>query len=413
MTTSRVTRQRGSALLAVAADLTAATPCRSPSRADEGMAERLDAVIDRWVSSERIVGLTALVARQGEVIYRRDAGYADREFRRPVTGDTIFRLASMTKLLTAATALALVEAGRLSLHDRVAEWLPYFTPALPDGRLPEITIRQLMTHTSGLSYPFFEADADPAVHGNLPAGLEASEGTLEEAMRAIAAAPLFGPPGREWRYSVSTDVLGAVVEAASGLSLPEAIARHVTDPLGMSDTAFVAVDPDRLATAYRDGADRAERLENGDLIPIGARVSPGRILDASAWPSGGGGMSGTARDYLRFLEAIRQGGAPILSRASAALLTSHQIGDLRAVSEGPGWGHGLGAAVLVDPAAAASPQSAGTWQWGGVLGTHWFVDPHEHLTVLVMTNTSVAGVIGAFPGEIRDAVYGIDPVPVD
>lgn len=372
------------------------------------LARRLDAVIDRWVSSGRIVGLTAIVARDGAAIYRRNAGFADREHGRPITDGTIFRLASMTKAMTSATALALVEEGRLSLDDRVADWLPSFTPALPDGRVPEITVRQLMTHTSGLSYPVFEPDADPAIYGSLPLGLERSEGTLEDAMRAIAGVPLFYEPGTEWRYSPSTDVLGAVIEAASGKALPEAIAHCVTTPLGMTDTAFVAVDPDRLATAYRDGPDRAERLGDGDRIPIGATFSPARALDASAWPSGGGGMSGTARDYLRFLEAIRLGGAPILTRASVALLTTHQIGDLRALSEGPGWGHGLGAAVLVDPDAAGSPQSEGSWAWGGVLGTHWLVDPARALTVLVMTNTSVAGVIGAFPAEIRDAVYGVD-----
>lgn len=407
-TSERNTRKRGRAMRALAAGLTAATLCQSPALADEAMAERLDAVIDRWVSSERIVGLTAIVARDGEVIYHRNAGHADRETGRPVTDDTIFRLASMTKAMTSATALALVEEGRLSLDDTVAEWLPYFTPALPDGRVPDITVRQLMTHTSGLSYPFFEPDADPSIYGHLPAGLERSEGTLEDAMRTIAGAPLFYEPGTEWRYSVSTDVLGAVIEAASGMTLPDAIDRYVTGPLGMSETAFVAVDAERLATAYRDGPARAERLDDGDMIPVGVSVWPSRTLDPSAWPSGGGGMSGTARDYLRFLEAIRNGGAPILSEESAKMLTSHQIGDLRALSEGPGWGHGLGAAVLLDPEAAGSPQSEGTWAWGGVLGTHWFVDPAEDLTVLVMTNTSVAGVIGAFPAEFRDAVYGVD-----
>lgn len=303
---------------AVLAGVTAVVVSQTPAMADTGLTHRLDNVIDRWVSSERIVGVTAIVAQDGDVLYHHNAGFADREARRPVTDDTIFRLASMTKLVTCATALALVEEGRLSLDDTVADWLPYFTPALPDGQRPEITLRQLMSHTSGLSYPFFE----------------------------------------------------------------------------------------ELAVAYRDGPDRAEILPEGGMIPVGASISTARALDPSAWPSGGGGMSGTASDYLRFVEAIRGGGAPILSPASAELLTTHQIGDLRALSEEPGWGHGLGAAVLVDPEAAGTPQNPGTWQWGGVLGTHWFVDPDRNLTVLVLTNTSVAGVIGEFPIEIRDAVYG-------
>lgn len=391
---------------AVLAGVTAVVVSQTPAMADTGLTHRLDNVIDRWVSSERIVGVTAIVAQDGDVLYHHNAGFADRGARRPVTDDTIFRLASMTKLVTCATALALVEEGRLSLDDTVADWLPYFTPALPDGQRPEITLRQLMSHTSGLSYPFFEELADPSIFESVPSGLERSEMSLGEAMRRIASVPLFYEPGTEWRYSVSIDVLGAVIEAASGRTLPEAVAHYVTGPLGMTDTTFIVDAPDRLAVAYRDGPGRAEILPEGGMIPVGASISTARALDPSAWPSGGGGMSGTASDYLRFVEAIRGGGAPILSPASAELLTTHQIGDLRALSEGPGWGHGLGAAVLVDPEAAGTPQNPGTWQWGGVLGTHWFVDPDRNLTVLVLTNTSVAGVIGEFPIEIRDAVYG-------
>ena len=230
-------------------------------------------------------------------------------------------------------------------------------------------------------------------------------------MRRIASVPLVFEPGTDWRYSVSTDVLGAVVASASGMTLPEAVARYVTGPLGMADTTFVVADPARLAAAYRDGEESATRMhEAGDTVPMGepgVPFSPGRATDPEAWPSGGGGMSGTAADYARFLEAIRTGGAPVLSAASAELLTTHQIGDLRAWSEGEGWGHGLGAAVLLDPAAAGTPQHAGTWQWGGVLGAHWFVDPVEALTVVVLTNSSLAGVIGDFPVEFRDAIYGL------
>jgi CubicO group peptidase (beta-lactamase class C family) len=372
--------------------------------------QRLDGVLESWVESERIVGATVLVLRDGETVYRRALGHADREAGLAAADDTIYRLASMTKAIVSATALALVDAGRLSLDDRVADWLPWFTPHLADGRQPDITIRQLMTHTSGLTYAFLEPTDSPwqALMGL--EGLDNAPGTLEQAMRRVAAMPLVHEPGTAWRYSVSTDVLGAVIERASGMRLPDAVARYVTGPLGMTDTAFVAVDPARLAAAYRDGEDAAVRMDvAGDRVPIGETgvpFSPARATNPDAWPSGGGGMSGTAADYARFLEAIRTGGAPILTPASARLFTTHAIGDLRAWTEGEGWGHGLGAAVLVDPDAAATPQTAGTWQWGGVLGTHWFVDPAKELTVVVMTNTSVAGVIGAFPMEVRNAVYG-------
>lgn len=411
MLVSEGRRNRRATQRAPAAGLLCTSLWQGAGSARYGLGQRLDAVLDRWVESERIVGVTATVLRGGESVYRRAAGFADREARRPASEDTIYRLASMTKAIVSATALALVDAGKLSLDDRVADWLPYFTPHLEDGRTPDITIHHLMTHTSGLSYAFLEPPESAYHREVIPAGLDDTGVTLDEAMRRIASAPVVFEPGTEWRYSVSSDVLGAVVERASGTALPEAIARYVTGPLGMTDTAFVAADPARLAAPYKDGAGAAVRMSSeGDTVPIGESgvpFAPARATDPDAWPSGGGGMSGTAADFLRFLEAIRTGGSPILSPTSAKLFATHQIGDLRAWTEGEGWGHGLGAAVLLDPGAAATPQNSGTWQWGGVLGTHWFVDPAEDLAVVVLTNTSVAGVIGEFPAELREAIYAV------
>lgn len=382
------------------------------ARADAHLQARLDGVIDRWVTDGRLAGVTAMVARAGEVVYGRAAGSSDREAGIPASERTIYRLASMTKTIVSVTALRLVEIGVLSLDDSLTRWLPEFAPSLSDGRTPDITIRQLMTHTSGLSYSLFEP-ADSAYRtGRVPLGLEASSETLYEVMQKLAAVPLVFLPGTEWRYSISTDVLGAVIERASGRRLPEAVALFVTRPLGMTDTAFVAVEPARLAAPYREGSARAVRMRNDlDSFPFGESevvVSPGRALDPSAWPSGGGGMSGTAEDYLRFLEALRTGGDPILSPASAELLATHLIGDLRAWTEGEGWGFGLGGAVLLDPEAAKTPQGKGTWQWGGILGSHFFVDPAACLSVVVLTNTAVVGTAGAFPAELRDALYGTE-----
>lgn len=375
---------------------------------DYSLQRRLDGVLEAWVPEERIVGAVVLVAQDGEVLYRRAAGNADRERGIPASESTIFRLASMTKTIVSATALALVERGVLSLDDTVDRWLPNFRPRLPDGRRPPITIRQLMTHTSGLSYGFFEDEQSPyRVHG-VSNGLDQPGLSIEENLRRLALAPLKFEPGSAWQYSLSTDVLGAVIERAAEVPLPEAVARYVTGPLGMSDTAFEPADALRLAKPYRDGDPRAVLMsDEPDRIPLGpgAAFSPRRAFDSSSYPSGGAGMSGTAGDYLKFLEAIRRGGAPILNPESAALLTEHATGSLRAESEGPGWGFSLGAGVLLDPEAAGTPQNAGTWQWGGVLGGHWFVDPVAKLTVVVLTNTAVAGVIGDFPAAIRDAVY--------
>lgn len=393
----------------IAAGALAALVAHEPALADEGLKTRLDAVIDRWVEAEKIVGTVAMIARDGRIVYRRAAGFADREADIPVRENTIFRLASMTKAIVSATALALVEEGRLALDDAVTKWLPWFTPRLPDGRQPEITVRHLMTHTSGLSYVFLEPEDNAYRRAAVPQGIEdTGTMTLEESLRRLASVPLFYEPGTEWRYSLSTDVLGAVIEKAAGLSLPEAVARYVTGPLAMEDTTFLVKDAARLAAAYKDGETKALRMNaKRDLLPLGtgAAASPARALDPDAYPSGGGGMSGTAEDYLRFLEAIRTGGAPILNAQSASALAEHAVGDLRAWTEGEGWGFSLGSAVLLDPQAAGSPQNPGTWQWGGALGSHWFVDPKERLTAVVLTNTAVAGVIGEFPEEIRDAIY--------
>lgn len=179
----------------------------------------------------------------------------------------------------------------------------------------------------------------------------------------------------------------------------------------MSDTTFIVTEPERLAAGYRDGETVAVRLkDDSDLLPLSETmpVSLNRNLDPDAYPSGGGGMSGTAGDYLRFLEALRTGGAPIISAESAAAMAIHAIGDLRAWTEGEGWGFSLGATVVVDPEEAETPQHTGTLAWGGAYGSHWFVDPVENLRVVVLTNTSVAGVMGEFPAEVRDAVYEVN-----
>ena len=269
----------------------------------------------------------------------------------------------------------------------------------------------MLTHTSGLSYSFFEHGENGDSHyfrNRVSNGLDQPGLSMEENLRRLASAPLKFEPGTAWQYSLSTDVLGAVVEKAAGMPLAEAVARYVTRPLGMADTTFVPADAGRLAEPYRDGNLKAVLMDaEPDRIPLGPGVpfSARRALDPSSYPSGGAGMSGTASDYLKFLEAIRTGGAPILTPGSAAMLGEHAIGSLRAESEGPGWGFSLGAAVLLDPKAAETPQAIGTWQWGGVLGSHWFVDPAENLTVVVLTNTAIAGVIGDFPAAVRDAIY--------
>ncbi|MCM5557531.1 serine hydrolase [Pleomorphomonas sp. JP5] len=371
---------------------------------------RIDAAIDRALAERRVVGAVVLVAQGGEIVHRRAAGHLDREAGVPMREDAIFRLASITKPLVTAAAMRLVEEGRLDLGAPATTWLPDFRPALPDGTAPEITIHQLLTHTAGLSYGFLEP-VDGAYHRlNVSDGLDQPGLSLGDNLARLAAAPLSFAPGSGWRYSLGLDVLGGVLEALEGRSLADIVRDRVTTPLGLVDTDFTVRDAGRLAKPYADGTPEPVAMTDGMRVPIFgtvARFAPSRVLDAASYPSGGAGMAGTAGDVLAFLEAIRKGGAPILDAATVERMATDQVGTA-AETQGPGWGFGYGWAVLVDPAPTGTPQAAGTLQWGGAYGHSWFVDRANALTVVALTNTAFEGMAGAgaFPAEIRDAVYG-------
>jgi CubicO group peptidase (beta-lactamase class C family) len=367
----------------------------------------IDAVIDRAIAENRIVGAVVLVSQDGRLVYQGAKGLADREAKVPMRLDTVFRLSSVTKPIVSAAALALVDQGKLSLDDPVTKWLPDFRPKLASGETPMITVRQLLTHTAGLGYKFAEKPGTPYYRANVSDGFDDSRISLDENLKRIAGAPLFSRPGEAWRYSLSIDVLGAVIEKASGKPLPAAVAALVTTPLGMRDTAFWAKTPERLAVPYYDSKPQPARMADPQPYPYpdggDLRYSPSRALDKKAYPSGGGGMVGTAPDTLRLLEAIRSGGKPIVERGTSVAMMTNQIGSIAGPQ--PGVGFGYGGAVVVDPAAAHTPQSPGTWQWGGIYGHSWFVDPARKLTVVAFTNTGLEGMWGKFTTELRDAVY--------
>ncbi len=370
----------------------------------------LDAAIDKALAEKRVVGTVVLVAREGEVVYSRAAGFADREAATPMREDAIFRLASITKPYMTAAVLRCVEEGKLDLAAPVTRWLPDFHPALPDGEQPEITIRQLLTHTSGLGYRFFEPPESPYHRLNVSDGVDQPGLSLKENLARLVQAPLLYAPGKGWRYSLGLDVLGAVLEAVEGRGLAEILRETVTGPLGMTDTDFSAVDPARLVTPYADGEPEPAPIRDGQAVPLfgvaSVTFAPSRIFNPASYPSGGGGMAGTAGDVLRFLEAIRRGGAPILQPATVEAMASDQIG-MDTPMLGPGWGFGYGWAVLKNSAPTATPQEAGTLQWGGVYGHSWFLDRANGLAVAALTNTAVEGMSGRFPFQIRDAVYGL------
>jgi CubicO group peptidase (beta-lactamase class C family) len=198
--------------------------------------KHLDDIIDTALNERRIVGCVVLVARRGQLVYRRAAGMRDREQGMAMTPDSIFRLASITKPIVSATAMRLVEQGLIGLDDVVSHYLPHFRPRLPNGHFLEIRLRHLLTHTSGLTYRFLENSGHPYHQLNVSDGLDQPGLSLGENLGRIGEAPLAFEPGTDWRYSIATDVLGGVVEKATGLSLEETVAQHVLQPLDLADT---------------------------------------------------------------------------------------------------------------------------------------------------------------------------------
>ena len=339
-----------------------------------GLRARLDLAIERALEDRRIVGTVVLVAKAGDVVYHRAAGFADREAGRPMQENCIFLLSSVAKPIVTAAVLLLVENGHMSLGDPVRRWLPEFKPRLPDGRIPEITIHHLLTHSAGLTYVFLEPEDGPYHRLRISSGFDRSDADLDEIVGRISAAPLSYEPGAGWGYSMAIDVLGAVVEKATLQPLPQAVAELVLNPLDMKDTGFAVVDTGRLVVHYADGKPEPRRMADDDHVnffetPVA--FSPVRLLDPKAFPSGGAGMAGTASDVLNFVEPLRAGGQ-LQPQTRSAMFKVQAL--TREEAQGPGWEFGFGGAVLVDPKATGTPQAPGTLQWSGAYGHKRFID---------------------------------------
>lgn len=376
-----------------------------PPCANDALRSELDAFIEENIERQTVVGASVLVARDGEIIYDRIAGWADRERKRPVERRTLFRLASMTKPVVSAAVLKLVELERLDLHAPVSDYLPWFCPKW-NGERQRVTLHHLLTHTAGLGCGFAEpALGNPYVAAGVSDGLDIVPLTLEQNLKRLADVDLLSKPGTQWRYSLATDVLGAVLEAESGKSLGEVVSETVTKPLGMSRTAFSPVDADRLAVAYvdnRGGSGAAERMPDECMLNWNdgceIRYAPQRAFDKRAYHSGGVGMIGDALDYFRFLEALRTGKFP--SATMAHLMTGDRIPGLEI--NAPETGFGLG--VSVRRTIASDGRSIGTWGWGGLYGTTFWVDPLRRIIAIVLTNTALEGMNGHFPVRVAEIV---------
>lgn len=359
----------------------------------------------------RLVGAVVLVRQHGVLRHASASGLADRESATPMQRDQLFRLASVSKPLLTTVIMRLVADGVLDLDAPVQRWLPDFRPALADGSTPPISLRQLLSHSSGLGYRFLEADADgPYARAGVSDGMDASPVSLAENVRRMAQAPLLFAPGSQWLYSLGVDVAGAVAEAATGETLQALFARLLAAPLGLRDTGFATADAARLATPYVSDAPQPHRLREGEVVApfegtVGIEYSLARATDAAHFASAGAGLVGTADEVMAVLEALRDVRASgLLPPTLAAQMSTPQVGE-QGPPEPAGWGFGLGFALLRDAAASGTPQCEGTWRWGGAYGHSWFVDPARGLSAVALTNTLYEGMDGAFVDALRNAVY--------
>lgn len=346
----------------------------------------------RDIDRKLIPGAVLAIARAGRVAYAEAFGYRDREAGAAMTTDAIFRIASMTKPMTSVAAMMLSEEGCLEIAAPVAAYLPEFAePTVGAERrraARTMTVQDLLRHTSGLTYADF--GDSPVQMMWRDAKLRDENQTNADLVAKLARVPLMFEPGTTWEYSMSTDVLGRVVEAVSGQSLGEFFAERICGPLGMADTGFSAAGT------------RGARVAEAQTDPkTGQRPAMRNVKEPGRWQSGGGGAVSTAADYLRFCQMLLNGGeldgVRLLAPKTVALMSADHLppgvgygetarsrfGALAPVPE-MGYGFGLGFAVRKEPGRSPVPGSVGEFFWGGVHGTYFWVDPQEQMAVVLM-----------------------------
>ena len=359
--------------------------------------QRLDRVMQGYVDRDEVAGVVTLVARHGKVVHFSALGERNVESGSPMTHDSIFRIASMTKPIVSTALMMLYEEGYFQLRDPIAKWLPEFAdmqvavPSPPQERLmgryktipaaSPITVQQLLTHTAGLSNSyrgitqpeFLEMSAERKRHD-----------TVADMLQRLAQLPLNFHPGEHWEYGRATDVVGRLVEVMSGQTLDAFLRERIFVPLGMPDTHFYLPQSklDRFAALYRPNA--AGKIELAEAATIESRF----VAEPHVYFSGAGGLVSTARDYFRFHQMmLNEGeleGTRIVSRKTVELMTANHTGDKGIWLTGPGYGFGLGYAVVTDLGPSGTPRSEGSFFWSGAYGTIFWVDPSEEVIGILL-----------------------------
>jgi CubicO group peptidase (beta-lactamase class C family) len=419
----------GAGAIAVALYAVPLAPALSP----ESRNARLDQTLRGLVEGRSTPGVVALILQNGQPVYSRSVGVREVGSTALIGESDMFRLASMTKAVTSVATMILIEQGKIGLDDPVSRFLPEFAKLRvrgsdgtegPASRPP--TIRELLTHTAGFSYNFINNPrlVDAYREARVTDGLDQPDVTTAEAMRRLASVPLGYQPGTGWEYSLATDVLGAVIEKVTGDTLGAFVTERIAKPLRIESFVFNA--PESLRSRFVQVTRPAQvtgALGTGYVPVVGpeavpfpatqgtANLDPNRTFSPTAYNSGGAGMSGTVGDYARFLQMLllnegELNGVRVLRADTVQQMMQNATGNMLTL-RGPGWGFTLGFGILIDPAAAKSRLPAGSYGWGGIYGTQFWIDPTNRVVGLVMTQTAIIG-SGAISNPIREAFYTMD-----
>lgn len=359
--------------------------------------QRIDKAMTEWAEKEWMSGGVALIIRNGKIVYYKAAGYTDIAKKKILQKEDIFRIASQTKAITSVAIMMLFEEGKLLLDDPVSKYLPAFkkqtvldkfneadTTYTTVPAKKEISIRELLTHTSGLGYAQIGSKEANAIYArnNVTAGIGVTNSTLLDAMNRLGKLPLMHQPGEKFTYGLNTDLLGCLVEVISGKTLNEFFQTRIFEPLGMKDSYFYIPESkaSRLVNLYKE--DSLGHLQKADGNMLNGPTVANYPVIKSTYYSGGAGLSSTIYDYAVFLQMLLNGGKyngnQLLSSNSVRMMTMNQIGDLSLGADK----FGLGFQVMSERGSARTPAQEGTYSWGGAFATSYWVDPKEKMVML-------------------------------
>jgi len=358
---------------------------------------RLDSGMNDWVKNKWINGSVALIARKGKIVFHKSYGYNDLETKAPLDKNGIFRIASQTKAITTVAAMMLWEEGKFGLDDPVSMYIPTFAnqtvldkfnpkdssyTSVPAKR--QITIRDILTHTSGIGYPSIGTPEANSIYAKnrISGGLGVKDQKLSEAMTRLGTLPLLFQPGERWMYGANTDLLGSLVELWSGKTLEQFFTERIFKPLGMNDTYF-NVPQDKSSKLVNFFMEENNVIHKQDKVFDGG-LDMSFPLQPHEYFSGGGGLSSSITDYATFLQMLlnegEYNGVRYLSHNTVRLMTMNQIGDLTIDGEHK---FSFGFRIVTDKTSRLSPSQAGTYSWGGAFSTSYWVDPKEEMVCII------------------------------